>query len=169
MQNQTDQSYREGSLPASAPLANPFVPFQQNNPPQYEAKKGLVRGTLFPGLDLPFLGMINHEELPDTPLAQLQTLMFAVHELALYLDTHQDDQEAFALYRKYQEILEKKQCLSIRELAVNGADLIADGRKQGKEIGETLKALLELVLEHPEKNTKEKLLEEAHKMKNPHI
>ena len=107
MQNQTDQSYREGRLPASAPLANPFVPFQQENPPQYEAKKGLVRGTLFPGLDLPFLGMVNHEELPDTPLAQLQTLMFAVHELALYLDTHQDDQEAFSMYRKYQEILDQ--------------------------------------------------------------
>lgn len=107
MQNQTDQRYREGRLPASAPLANPFVPFQQENPPQYEAKKGLVRGTLFPGLDLPFLGMVNHEELPDTPLAQLQTLMFAVHELALYLDTHQDDQEAFSMYRKYQEILDQ--------------------------------------------------------------
>lgn len=107
MQNQTDQSYQEGNLPASAPLANPFVPFQQNNPPKYEAKKGLVRGTLFPGLDLPFLGMVNHEELPDTPLAQLQTLMFAVHELALYLDTHQDDQEAFSLYRQYQEILNR--------------------------------------------------------------
>ena len=71
--------------------------------------------------------------------------------------------------KKYQEILEKKQCLSIRDLAVNGTDLIADGRKPGKEIGEILKALLELVLEHPEKNTKEKLLEEAHKMTIPHI
>ena len=107
MQNQTEQSYREGNLPASAPLANPFVPFQQNNPPQYEAKKGLVRGTLFPGLDLPFLGMINHEELPDTPLAQLQTLMFAVHELALYLDTHEEDTEAAELYQSYVELYQK--------------------------------------------------------------
>lgn len=46
---------REGRLPAMAPLANPYVPFQLENPPQYEAQKGLVRGTLFPGLDLPFM------------------------------------------------------------------------------------------------------------------
>ena len=50
---------REGRLPAMAPLANPYVPFQLENPPQYEAQKGLVRGTLFPGLDLPFMGMVN--------------------------------------------------------------------------------------------------------------
>ena len=51
-----------GTLPARAPLANPYVPFQDENPMQYEAKKGLIRGTLFPGLDLPFLGMVNTQE-----------------------------------------------------------------------------------------------------------
>ena len=29
---------------------------------------------------------------------------FAVAELGLYLDTHQDDQEAFALYQKYVDL-----------------------------------------------------------------
>ena len=54
MDNQKKEEYcREGRLPAMAPLANPYVPFQLENPPQYEAQKGLVRGTLFPGLDLP--------------------------------------------------------------------------------------------------------------------
>ena len=38
----------EGRLPASAPLANPYVPFQLENPPKYEARKGLVRGTYSP-------------------------------------------------------------------------------------------------------------------------
>ena len=99
--------YRLGTLPGTmAPLAMAYTPMQESVDPAYESNEALSRGTLFPGLDLPFLGMVNHEELPDTPLAQLQTLMFAVHELALYLDTHQDDQEAFALYRKYQEILD---------------------------------------------------------------
>ena len=42
-----------GKLPSSAPLANPYVPFQLENPPVYEASNGIVRGTLFPGLDLP--------------------------------------------------------------------------------------------------------------------
>ena len=92
MDNQKKEEYcREGRLPAMAPLANPYVPFQLENPPQYEAQKGLVRGTLFPGLDLPFMGMVNLNELPETPSSQMQALAFAVQELALYLDTHRDD------------------------------------------------------------------------------
>ncbi len=94
----------EGRLPACAPLANPYVPFQQNDPPKYEARKGLVRGTLFPGLDLPFMSMVNKHELPDTPLHELQALGFAIQELALYLDTHRDDEDALELYRAYQEL-----------------------------------------------------------------
>ena len=96
-----------GKLPAMAPLANPYVPFQMENPPKYEARKGLVRGTLFPGLDLPFMGMENREEKPVTPLTELQTLGFALQELALYLDTHRDDKEALEMYRQYQEIYHK--------------------------------------------------------------
>lgn len=97
----------EGMLPASAPLANPYVPFQRENPPRYDARKGMVRGTLYPGLDLPFMGMVNNKELPVTPLSELQVLGFALNDLALYLDTHRDDKEALELYRKYQEIYHK--------------------------------------------------------------
>ena len=94
----------EGRLPAVAPLANPFVPFQKENPPQYEAQTGLVRGTLFPGLDLPFKGMVNQKKLPVNAMSEMQALAFAIQELALYLDTHRDDKEALALYRQYQQI-----------------------------------------------------------------
>ena len=90
-----------------APLANPYVPFQIENPPKYEARKGFIRGTLFPGLDLPFAGMLNKNEKPVTPLTELQTMAFAIQELALYLDTHRDDQEALELYRTYQEMYHK--------------------------------------------------------------
>lgn len=69
----------------------------------------------------------------------------------------------------YNQIMEKKQCLSIKELAVTGTDLIAAGMKPGKVIGETLKELLEYVLENPEDNTKEKLMEQVHKIMSPHI
>lgn len=93
-----------GLLPASAPLANAYVPFQEENPPRYEARKGLIRGTLYPGLDLPFMGMVNQKEKQITPLTELQTLGFAVQELALYLDTHRDDKEALELYREYQKL-----------------------------------------------------------------
>lgn len=101
-----DQNYRYGRLPAAAPLANPFVPFQLENPPQYDARKGLIRGTLYKGLDLPFMGMVNKKEKPVTLLSELQALNFAIQELALYLDTHRDDQEALEQYRNYQKMYE---------------------------------------------------------------
>ncbi len=103
MKQQSEQGGYEGRLPAMAPLANPYVPFQMEDPPRYDAPMGLVRGTLYPGLDLPFRGMVNRKELDSTPMTELQTLGFAVQELALYLDTHREDQEALALYREYQK------------------------------------------------------------------
>lgn len=93
----------EGRLPSQAPLANPYVPFQADNPPRYEPRKALVRGTLFTGLDLPFMGLINKSEQPITPLTELQVMAFAIQELALYLDTHQNDKEALELYAMLQK------------------------------------------------------------------
>lgn len=58
----------------------------------------------------------------------------------------------------YQEILEKKQCVSLKELKVNGQDLIAAGIEKGPKIGQTLQTLLQEVIEEPEKNTREYLL-----------
>ena len=58
----------------------------------------------------------------------------------------------------YEEIMENKQCVSLKELAVTGSDLIADGMAPGKEIGHVLNLLLEQVLEKPELNDKETLL-----------
>lgn len=104
-----EETGRMGRLPAMAPLANTFVPFQLENPPKYEARKGMVRGTLFPGLDLPFKGMVNQQEKPITPMTELQALHFAIQELALYLDTHRDDKDALELYRSYQQMYERCQ------------------------------------------------------------
>lgn len=59
----------------------------------------------------------------------------------------------------YHEILEKKECVSLKDLAVTGSDLIADGMKPGKEIGFVLNQLLEMVLENPQLNTKARLLD----------
>lgn len=105
--NAYDRRCMHGRLPASAPLANPYVPFQTENPPKYNPRKALVRGTLFPGLDLPFMGMVNKNEKPITPLSELQVLAFVIQELALYLDTHAEDEEALEMYRKYQAIYQE--------------------------------------------------------------
>jgi len=99
-----DHNHGMGRLPSMAPLANPYVPFQMESPPKYEARKALIRGTLYPGLDLPFMGMVNRKEKNVTPMTELQALNFAVQELALYLDTHRDDREALEQYRAYQRL-----------------------------------------------------------------
>lgn len=59
---------------------------------------------------------------------------------------------------RYEEILEKQECVSLKTLAVTGSDLIANGMKPGKEIGAVLNKLLEYVIEHPEANEKDVLL-----------
>ncbi len=61
----------------------------------------------------------------------------------------------------YREILEKEECIHLKTLAVSGKDLIAAGFKPGRELGRLLEELLQLVLENPECNTKEFLLEKA--------
>lgn len=118
---------RDGRLPEMAPLANPYVPFQLENPPKYEARKGLIRGTLFPSLDLPFMNMINTKEKPITPLTELQALAFAINELALYLDTHRNDNEALALYRTYQKLYHDGSAMYVREYGPLNHKMLNDG------------------------------------------
>lgn len=48
----------------------------------------------------------------------------------------------------------------MKDLALDGKDLISLGMKPGREIGEMLAGLLELVLEDPAKNKRE-VLEQA--------
>jgi len=69
----------------------------------------------------------------------------------------------------YEEILEKKECVSLKTLAVTGSDLIACGMKPGKEIGVVLEKLLDYVIEHPEANEKETLLFLCNTLKMPVI
>lgn len=58
----------------------------------------------------------------------------------------------------YEDIIAKEECLSLKDLAVTGNDLIAAGIKPGREIGRILHNLLDVVLEEPECNRKEYLL-----------
>ena len=59
----------------------------------------------------------------------------------------------------YREIQEVGQCVELKELAVTGKDLIAIGVPPGPGMGKLLNAALEQVLEDPDKNTREYLLE----------
>ena len=90
-----------GTLPECAPLAVPYVPFQQMNPQKYNQSEALDNGTLFPGLNLPFHMKSGTPAAVKGPLGELQALEFVLLELGLYLDTHQEDAEAMELYRQY--------------------------------------------------------------------
>ena len=92
-----------GSLPgACAAMVFPYVPMQERSPEIYSQSDALNNGTLFPGLNLPFFKTMQSKmNCANQPLCELMALDFAVVELGLYLDTHKDDQEAFALYQNY--------------------------------------------------------------------
>ena len=61
----------------------------------------------------------------------------------------------------YRTVLERGDCLSLRELKVTGDDLIEAGIPKGKQIGRILEALLDEVLADPEKNDRQLLLDRA--------
>ncbi len=98
MDNKPMNDYLFGALPSRAPLASAYVPMQEGVDPNYPPQTAIARGTLFPGLDLPFRGMVNRP-LPATPLGELMAIDFVADELSLYLDTHRDDKDAFAMYQ----------------------------------------------------------------------
>lgn len=77
-----------------------------------------------------------------------------VWDALLELNEYDDD-----IRRMTAQIRRAGDCLSLKELAVKGQDLIAAGVKPGKEMGEILHQLLEEVLEDPEDNQKEILLQ----------
>ena len=99
-----NNDHMTGALPHCAPLAAAYVPMQEAAQPAYTANEALSRGTLFPGLDLPFMGMVNTGKLTGTPMGEMMALDFVAHELVLYLDTHPDDAEAFQLLQNIQKL-----------------------------------------------------------------
>lgn len=63
-----------------------------------------------------------------------------------------------ALKNRVESIKNKKEPLAIKDLAINGNDLIDLGVPEGKQIGNILNYLFEIVLEKPEFNQRNKLL-----------
>ncbi len=117
-----------GCLPTCAPLANPYVPFQPEDAAIYATPQALIRGTLFPGLDLPFMGLVNREE-KDTPLGELMALGFAMKELGLYLDTHQNDTEAAELLTQYAKLYEEGRSAYAKQYGpLQQSDAVVDGQ-----------------------------------------
>lgn len=66
--------------------------------------------------------------------------------------------EVIHLFTVLNDVLKQQACFSLKDLAVNGGDLIAAGMKPGKEIGAVLNQMLELVLNDECANDKDALL-----------
>ena len=114
-----------------------------------------------------------HDDRPEgTTKAVRRAVNRIGEELFLYyLEVQQADMLAQSDYKRaekqerldkvkeaYETIINENQCVSLKTLAVTGKDLIEAGYKPGREIGETLNRLLEVVLADPQKNQKEILL-----------
>jgi len=101
------------------------------------------------------------ENVPEsrTGIRKMASLM-GTENFKLYLEAKKacGDSVAEHALTELADILEKKECLTIKELAVTGDDIKALDIKDGKKIGEILKTMLNRVLEVPELNSKEKLL-----------
>ncbi len=123
-----------------------------------------------------------HDSLPDLKEASVRRAihrvgllqypaLFEVARADAMAKSNYQREEKLAQIRRYQEIYEgimaKRQCLTVRDLAVTGNDLIALGMKPGKGIGSMLQDLLMHVLEHPEDNTPEILLNLAERQQKP--
>ena len=86
--------------------------------------------------------------------------LYEREEKLAYVDTYE------ALYK---QILSQGDCVTKKDLAVNGKDLIAMGMKPGPQIGAVIDELLEIVMDDPTQNTKENLLVLAHKIRTHFI
>lgn len=99
--------------------------------------------------------------------AEHMPLLYAIQRSDAYAQAPAYLQGSLLVISRMEEacgrIIEEGQCVNMKMLAVKGADLIALGYAPGPRLGEVLEMLLEDVLEFPEHNTKEYLLEKAHK------
>ena len=68
------------------------------------------------------------------------------------------------LDKMYRRIIEEGDCLFVKDLAVNGHDLMEEGLKAGPGMGKVLDELLDIVLDDPGMNDREKLLEAFRKI-----
>lgn len=78
-------------------------------------------------------------------------------------------EKRIGLHNIMTDVFEKGQCVSIKGLAVTGKDLMDAGLEKGPVIGDVLEYLLGKVLENPEYNNRESLLDEVKKYQSQHL
>ncbi len=74
------------------------------------------------------------------------------------------------LKERIQQIIEAENAITVKDLAVNGYDIMDElGIKPGPMVGKVLNGLLEIILDDPEKNNRETLLKLAHEIYEKHL
>ncbi|RDU24478.1 CCA tRNA nucleotidyltransferase [Anaerosacchariphilus polymeriproducens] len=114
-----------------------------------------------------------HDDQPKLTMAGIRKAIYKVGEDIFPLlfmvkfadihaqsDYHQEEKqyEIKKMMEIYEKIIEQKDCISLKDLAVSGKDLIEEGIKPGKEIGNLLNKLLMIVIEDPSKNERQQLI-----------
>lgn len=106
------------------------------------------------------LGSIGEEQFLD---------LMVLRRADISAQAEQDNEVRFAklvtLRCLAHDIAVKNECFSLRDLAVNGRDLIDAGIASGPELGKILNQLLDVVIDAPEKNTRDELLSLARHIK----
>ena len=107
------------------------------------------------------------ETLPlEKPAVRRAMSRYTPYQLegALKLKELMGSPDAEEIRRLREEIIRDGDCVSLKELAVKGRDLLEAGVERGPMVGKILDHLFDLVLLHPEKNDRELLLKEVRRL-----
>jgi len=110
-------------------------------------------------------------DLPDKELKKL-IVSIGIENIDNYLDfidalhtnndaNHNKSDILINMRRRCHKILKERQPISIKDLHINGNDLLKLGFRRGKDMGIVLNKLLEIVLENPEMNENSTLMDIA--------
>ena len=133
-----------------------------------EEAKTFLKGMKFDNHTLKRVSLLLEQLKQDVPTESypLRKLAGTIGEDAMeQLLTVQSILRPASAHRESRELFEKilanGDCLTMKTMELSGKDLMAMGAPHGKVLGEVLAELLDLVLQAPEKNTKEKLTRKA--------
>ena len=107
------------------------------------------------------VGLQYMDDLFDLRVADV----FGMHNNQVNLRNSTTSENILELKERIEKITEKQNALSLKDLCINGKDLMDIGIPSGKKIGVVLNELFEAVLEDPEMNNREKLLKLAESYK----
>ena len=97
--------------------------------------------------------------------ADIMEMLFLVQYADIYAQNPETFEEKLDNLNEtidlFAEVVRQNMPLTLKELKVSGRDLIAEGHKPGPKLGELLGKLLDRVIEKPELNDRQKLLEIA--------